>query len=797
MGILKDLIAVFKKRQKKAHQEQFFVDSINQLFEFLSTKIDNSNNAHVVTVFIKNFLSLNGNEKKKKLSESYLYVEKYLTDIDRKFTLSKKELRMLIKVEFAPLLAIPDFALIFEDEQTQEFELSRLFLLHILDGLFDFLGDKGSDKLQEVKNYLETIPNAFPGNNPLNEKSFNPSDLGDWVHFLRRLSFFTYDLLKEKLGEDSALKRFDTAYESISKKYINLDSFQIIITFLPEQLMDEGRINTLSKHQIEKLLLKKADHFEQITKDLSEKNQELEKTQKLLIEAKNKAEEATRSKAMFLANMSHEIRTPMNAVIGMTEILKDTNPTKEQQLYIDTIHKSGYDLVHIINDILDYSKIESGKMELEKKELNIHDFASDVVNLLMLKAEEKNIDLIYYVDESIPPLVEADPTRLKQILVNLIGNAIKFTNSGEVVYKISLNELSKDHAVLLFEISDTGIGIPENKLSNIFDSFSQVDVSTTRNYGGTGLGLAITKSLIDLMGGDISVSSELNKGSVFTFTLKVPYNQSKKKAKVPDEFKGKTVLIADQNNTQRNFLSLKLSNWGFHVYSFNSLNELVANFGNFSSVDIILIEEFLITSEDETLLKSFYTHISSKEIPIVRIVPFGFIAEKLNPQNHILTVNKPLRRSDLINIIFKAFTEANPSSEIKTLPELHKPKNIKILLAEDNFTNQVVAKGLLTKIGYSLDIANNGEEVLKKINVEYYDLILMDVQMPILDGIKTTQKIRQNVYKDGQPIIIAMTANASEEDKQLCIFSGMNDYLSKPVRKNEIIKKLEKWFPDK
>ncbi len=797
MSVLRDIIAVFKKRQKKHQQDQFFIESINQLFDFLSHKIDDDNNAHVATVFIKNFLSLSGNDKKKKLPESYLYIEKYLTDIDRQFSLSKKELRMLVKVEFASLLALKDFALIFEDEQTQEFELSRLFLLRILDGLFDLLGDKGSEKLQGIKNYLETVPNAFPSKNPLNEKSFNPSDLGDWVHFLRRLGFLIYDLLKEKLGEETALRRFDTAYEAISKKYINLDSFQIIISLLPEQLMDEGRINTLSKHQIEKLLLKKADHFEQITKDLSEKNEELEKTQKLLIEAKNKAEEATRSKAMFLANMSHEIRTPMNAVIGMTEILKDSNPTKEQLLYIDTIHKSGYDLIHIINDILDYSKIESGKLELEQKELNIHDFASDVANLLMLKAEEKNIDLIYYVDETIPPSIEADPIRLKQIMVNLIGNAIKFTNIGEVIYKITLDKLHDNKVELIFAVSDTGIGIPENKLGNIFDSFSQVDVSTTRNYGGTGLGLAITKSLIDLMGGEISVSSEIGKGSIFTFKIEIPYNSSKKLKEIPAEFKGKTVLLADQNHSQRDLLKLKLGAWGFKVNTFSSLNELVANFRKYNSIDIILIEEFVFSSEDETLQKSFQTHISSKKIPLVRIVPFGFLSDTINLQNSLLTVNKPLRRTDLINVMYKALTEANPSAEFENISETYKPKKIKILLAEDNPTNQMVAKGLLTKIGYSMDIAVNGEEVLNKIKHSFYDLILMDVQMPVLDGLKTTQKIRQTVYKDGQPIIIAMTANASEEDKQICIFAGMNDYLSKPVRKNEIIEKLEKWFPDK
>lgn len=797
MSIFRNLITLFKKQQRKTLRNQFFSDHIDQLFGFLISKVSSSNQGHTTTVYINKYLKLNNSDRKLKLAETYLFVEKYLTDIDSGFELTKKELREQIKVQYASLLSIQDFALIFEEEDQQEFELCKLFLLEVIDDLSNILGEKGSTQLQEIKNYLETIPNGFPRNNPLNDPSFNPSDFGDWVHFLRKLSFYTFTILQEKLGEDTALRRLDNGYRILSKKYINLDSFQIIISLLPEILMDEDRISTLTKHQIEKLLLKKADHFEQLTIDLSEKNKELENTQRLLIEAKDKAEQATRTKAMFLANMSHEIRTPMNAVIGMTEILKDTNPNKEQLLYIDTIYKSGYDLIHIINDILDYSKIESGKLELEERETNIHDFTSDVTNLLVLKAVEKNIELIYFVDESIPSNIITDTVRLKQVLVNLIGNSIKFTDVGEVILEILLEKKEEKSAVIRFNIKDTGIGIPKNKLKNIFDSFSQVDASTTRNYGGTGLGLTITKSLVNMMNGDISVTSEMGSGSVFTFTIEVPViEEQTSEQSLIKNFENKTLLLADQNRSHLKYLSKKFDSWGFKVYTFTTIEELLANIKKIPTTDIIMVDDFLISSADELIQKSLSTQTKSNNTPIIQIVPFGHKPNSFNSADESLKINRPIRRSVLIDVLNKSLDKNHKTFEVVTSTINHKTRPISILLAEDNYTNQLVAKGLMQKIGYTLDVAENGEEVIEMLDKKYYDLILMDVQMPLLDGLQTTQRIRMKVIKDGQPIIIAMTANASEEDKQICLFSGMNDYLSKPVRREEIIEKIEKWFPD-
>jgi len=795
MELVRNILAVFKRKQREISNNQFFSDQIDELFSYLSSRIGSSNQAHTASVYIRNYLKLNSSERKYKLPESYLFIEKYLTDIDPDFDLPKEQLRELIKVRFGNLLSIPDFALIFDDEEKQEFDLCRLYLYEVLNGLTDLIGENGSNQIQEIIKYVDSLPNAIPGKNPLNETTLNPENFIDWIHFLRRLSFFTYDILDKKLGEETALRRFDKGYKTLAKKYISLDTFQIIITLLPEKLMDEDRFSTLTKHQIEKLLLKKADHFEQLTKDLSEKNNELERTQKLLIEAKDKAEEATKSKAMFLANMSHEIRTPMNAVIGMTEILKESNPNKEQLLYIETIYKSGFDLIHIINDILDYSKIESGKLELELKPINLHELVSDIFNLLVLKAEEKNIELIYYVDENVPLEIYSDPTRLKQVLVNLIGNAIKFTKVGEVVLEVNIKEIIGENAILEFHVKDSGIGIPKNKVNHVFDSFSQVDASTTRNYGGTGLGLAITKSLVSMLKGDISVQSKINEGSTFSFTILVQFQKNKSSDfDFSKNFKNKTLLLVDQNESHRIYLTKKFEYWGFKVHTYASFHELIGNIKNVSETHLIVLDDFLFSNADNTLQKSFLSHISKNSISLLRIIPFG-LRQEIDSDNIGIKINRPLRRNELINALLNAFDLENLENDVKSITQNHTPRDIKVLLAEDNKTNQMVAVGLMKNIGYLIDIVENGQEVLKKLDSQTYDLILMDIQMPLIDGLQTTQKIRMRGDLSKQPIIIALTANASEEDKQICLFTGMNDYLSKPVKRIDIIEKIEKWFP--
>lgn len=797
MGFFKNLYhSLTQKITPKPAGRDFFGDNIEALFTFLTSKITSSNQVNATVVYINNYLKLKSNERLERLPESYLFVEKYLTDIDPDFKLSKEKLRAQIKVQYANLLSVPGFDIIFEEESKQEFELCRLFLKVVINGLQDLLGEKGGKEIQNIGKYLNEIPNGFPSRNPLTETSFNPSNYNDWVHFLRKLSFHTFNLLVQKLGEEAALRRFDNGYKEIARKFINLDTFQIIISVLPENLMDEDRVGALTKHQIEKLLLKKADHFEQLTKDLQEKNKELERTQQLLIEAKNRAEQATRAKAMFLANMSHEIRTPMNAVIGMTEILRETNPSSEQLLYIDTIYKSGYDLIHIINDILDYSKIESGNLQLEQRPVSIQNLTADLGNLLILKAEEKNIELIFYVDEQVPDYIFGDAVRLKQVLTNLLVNAIKFTEVGEVVLEVHAQFITDDRVKLEFQVRDTGIGIPSNKISNIFDSFSQVDASTTRNYGGTGLGLTITKSLVSMMNGRIWVNSVVGEGSKFTFTIEADIDDSKKRDTINyDQFSGKTALIAGQNRTQCEMLAKKLSAFGMESQSFSTLPDLILGIQKTPKCDLIFAEEYLYKSIDPSLKKSFKTQLNTKNLPLIGIIPFSKSADYSSDETEI-SITKPIRRDVLIKKMKIALSlEQNVSEQLSNV-ETHIVRPISILLAEDNPTNQLVAKGLMRNIGYEIDVVENGQQVLDHLNKKFYDLILMDVQMPVLDGLQTTQKVRMKVIAPHQPIIIAMTANASEEDRQVCLFAGMNDYLSKPVTRTEIIQKIENWFPE-
>lgn len=797
MGVIDNILEVFRSsRSSKNARNEFFSENIDALFGYLTSRITSSNQAHATIVYINNYLKLKNNERRERLAESYLFVEKYLTDIDPKFDLSKEKLRSRIKVQYAPLLSIESFAIIFEEENKQEFELCRLFLREVITGLQDILGEKGGEELQTIGNYLDDIPNGFPGQNPLNEVTFNPSNYNDWVHFLRKLSFYSFSILKNKFGEKAALRRFDHGYKKLAKNFINLDSFQTIISVLPENLMDEDRVGALTKHQIEKLLLKKADHFEQLTKDLQEKNDELERTQRLLIEAKNKAEEATKAKAMFLANMSHEIRTPMNAVIGMTEILRETSPSKEQLLYIDTIYKSGYDLVHIINDILDYSKIESGNLEIEHQPISLQNITADLGNLLVLKAEEQNIDLIFDVDEEVPDFVVGDAVRLKQILTNLLGNAIKFTKVGEVVLKVTLAKLEGTLCTIEFKVIDTGIGIPENKVNHIFDSFSQVDASTTRNYGGTGLGLTITKSLVNMMNGDIWVHSIIDKGSTFTFTIQAEVDDSIQRKEIDSEvFTGKTVLVADQNKTLRTLLAKKLSHFGVVVHTYPSLEELILGIQHVPNIDAVIVEEYLYKSAELALRTGFGAQLETKKIPLISTVLFSASVDNKQDENSF-SLTKPIRRAELINTLYRALSGEKKATTVLPEEVIHTVRPISILLAEDNPTNQLVAKGLMRNLGYEIDIVDNGQRVLELVDQKFYDLILMDVQMPILDGLQTTQKLRMKVIAPKQPIIIAMTANASEEDKQVCLFSGMNDYLSKPVTRGEIIEKIENWFPE-
>jgi signal transduction histidine kinase/CheY-like chemotaxis protein len=786
----------FKKRKGYTGRDLRFEESIARLMDFLLERVGDTDSSHAARATIFNYLKLNTNQKKEKLTQTYLFVEKYLTDLKQDFKKDKRQLRELIRIQFPKLQEIESFNLIFEDEDVQEFKLSQKYLLQIIQNLSDLLGENGSKSIQEIRNIIESAPNVMPPHGVTVLMDAQPKNLKDWTNCLRKLAVVIFELLQKKLGEETAIRRFDTAYQTLAPFYINLDSFQVIVSILPEQLMDESRISALTKHQIEKLLLKKVAHFEKLTEELSIKNKELEKTQRELIQAKNKAESASEAKAMFLANMSHEIRTPMNAVIGMADILKETKPTREQLSYIETISKSGYDLVNIINDILDYSKIESGKLEIDNETINIYSHIEEALSMLALKAHEKGLEILYIIEEDVPMFVKSDPTRLKQVLVNLISNAIKFTMDGYVHIRVHKKETLDSKVVIEYEITDTGIGIPEEKHESIFGSFSQVDVSTTRIFGGTGLGLAISKSLIKMMGGDIQVQSKENKGSVFSFQITVEPDYSHGVLSQTPVFKGKRMLIASKTPPLLKDLEKKFLLWGFDMDCYKDIASLEEHLTKNDDFDVFVIDQNIIDDATPFIMDTLNKIASEKPNKLLPLVPLGSNIVGKNIHIYENQITKPIKRSDVVSQLEHILTSKKREIEVIPTEVEHTPRDIKVLIAEDNITNQLVSRRLLETIGYTIEVANNGQEAIELHQQNEYDLILMDVHMPIIDGLEATKRIRKASKFPSRPIIVAMTANAMKKDRAICLGAGMNDYLSKPVRRNEITQCIEKWFPE-
>jgi len=549
---------------------------------------------------------------------------------------------------------------------------------------------------------------------------------------------------------------------------------------------------------------KKINGFTSISTDITQQKQNIEN----LAIAKEQAEVANDSKADFLANMSHEIRTPMNGVIGMTNLLIDSELSQEQNKLANTVKSSAVGLLSIINDILDFSKVEAGKLELELIPFNLGQMVGDTGASISFQAHLKGLQFICPATPIIQQWVTADPGRIRQILTNLIGNAIKFTNQGEVAVYVHLIEETAEKKHFRFEIKDTGIGISESQQAQLFDKFSQADSSTTRKYGGTGLGLSISKKLVELMDGEIGIDSEIGRGSTFWFTLPLLNAQTIDNTPAYSaDLKKEKILIVDDNETNLELMHQLHKIWGIPHKLVNSAKAALAELAQASQDNIpytMAILDMHMPETDGLELCQQIQHIP--QIRQTKLIMASSQAQrgdalKMKEAGFKGYITKPIQQSELLDVLLmvSGIEISTPEFVTRHSTKEHVQFKAHILVVEDNATNQLVIEGLLRALGITVDLAGNGKEAIAALqSVSKHDLVFMDCQMPVLDGYQATRQIRskESEVTNSEIPIIAMTANAMAGDRQKCLDVGMNDYLSKPIEAEKVINMLKKWLPN-